>query len=609
MGDAALRCITGVASDSRACREVAVERILNPSGGVTLHRALLAFVTLVLAAALLPAGFVLESRLAAVFADRARLDLASAVGMLTDRTAASSDAMMMYAKEVAHTPALAAAVRAGDRARARGVLEQARDSYGVSGVLVVGDEVWAGVRPDSQLLIATRSGRMPVAVQAVGGTLHRLALAPVEGMPLPTAAGVLTAIDRAEAERLVGLTQSDVVLLAPGGVAATTLDPGLARRLAPLLDTLPRGAEVHELEVDAERFLVAVTGLPGEGAVAFVRPLARELRLLPRLRNLALAAALVAVAVALLGAAVFGRMLVRPVRALADAADRLAGGDFTAPLPPSRLREVSRLSEAFAAMRRALQARLDELEDRRARLVILQAQLIQRDRLAAAGRLVAQLAHEIRNPIANVRNCLELVRRGAGDDAVTYSTMAVGELQRLHDIAEHLLDLHRPRRDDGRCDAAGVARDVVALARLGAPASLDVQLATGCAPLGCAIAADALKQVLLNLCTNAREALEDAGTVTVVVGQEGSLVRVEVLDDGPGIAREALPRVLDPFFTTKSSVHGVGLGLFVAEGIVRSAGGELTAANRSDGRGACFTIRLAAARLDGAVTPTIAVAP
>jgi C4-dicarboxylate-specific signal transduction histidine kinase len=112
-----------------------------------------------------------------------------------------------------------------------------------------------------------------------------------------------------------------------------------------------------------------------------------------------------------------------------------------------------------------------------------------------------------------------------------------------------------------------------------------------------------LKQVLLNLGLNAREAMEDEGPIEIVIGQgesrEARAVRVEVLDRGPGIAQEVLPRIFDPFFTTKSQVHGVGLGLFTAEAIVRTYGGRIQAANRTDGPGARFTLDLPEARNGG----------
>ena len=136
--------------------------------------------------------------------------------------------------------------------------------------------------------------------------------------------------------------------------------------------------------------------------------------------------------------------------------------------------------------------------------------------------------------------------------------------------------------------------------------------------LEAAMSPDALKQVLLNLVQNGREAYEgwtsrsaEPARIAINVAQVEGEVRIEVKDNGPGIPPEILSRIFDPFFTTKDAVHGVGLGLFVAEGLVRTAGGRITAGQISDadstggngGRGAWFRIELpVAAAVSGSST-------
>jgi signal transduction histidine kinase len=161
-----------------------------------------------------------------------------------------------------------------------------------------------------------------------------------------------------------------------------------------------------------------------------------------------------------------------------------------------------------------------------------------------------------------------------------------------------MLDLHRPGATEGECDAASVANDVAAVVRVGlGERDIDVDVR---APdrLDAEIPADALKQVLLNLVQNAQDALGDEGTIEVRVEPVGRNARIDVLDSGPGITDDALPQVFDPFFTTKADVRGVGLGLFTAAGIVRGHGGRIAAANRSDGRGARFTVEVPLVRAD-----------
>jgi signal transduction histidine kinase len=286
---------------------------------------------------------------------------------------------------------------------------------------------------------------------------------------------------------------------------------------------------------------------------------------------------------------------------LAGAASLISRGEFDAPVEHSFVSEVEQVAAAFEAMRDALAARIEELgtanrelEDRQERLSMLQAELVQRDRLSAASRLLAQLAHEVRNPVASVRNCLEVLRRRvAGDEeASEIADLAIDELLRMHELAEQMLDLHRPRSTEGDCDAAAVAEDVAAVVRIGL-GDLAVDIAvTSAGPVTTDIPTDALKQVLLNLVQNAQDALGESGRIDIHVEATDRNARIDVIDSGPGIGDEALPLIFDPFFTTKADVRGVGLGLFTAAGIVRSHGGRIAAANRADGAGARLTVEI-----------------
>ncbi len=343
----------------------------------------------------------------------------------------------------------------------------------------------------------------------------------------------------------------------------------------------------------------------------FVRGVDAEMAMLPRLRRVAVASAAGALILALILGTVIARRVARPVAQLAEAASAMTAGRFDAPLPRSRIREVARVAETFGDMRMALANRLEELrnankalENAGTRLRALQSDLLQRERLAATGRLVVQLAHEIRNPVANVRNCLELVRRRVEGDpeAREFADLAIDELLRMHSLAEQVLDSNRPRDETITCcDAVLVAREVAALSTVDIPPSVLRLEVEGEPAAEVSIAPDALKQILLNLVQNAREAMgartsepQRASTsrIDIRVSRAGSNVRIEVLDTGPGIRSDVLPKVFDPFFTTKSTVHGVGLGLYLAEGLARAAGGEIGVFNRTDSVGACFYVVL-----------------
>jgi signal transduction histidine kinase len=115
------------------------------------------------------------------------------------------------------------------------------------------------------------------------------------------------------------------------------------------------------------------------------------------------------------------------------------------------------------------------------------------------------------------------------------------------------------------------------------------------------VCADArrLAQVFLNLLLNAGDAMGGAGRVSIAARADADGVAVEVRDSGPGIPPADLPRVLEPFFTTKPAGQGTGLGLAISQGIVESFGGTLSATN-APGGGAVFTVWLRAAAPAGA---------
>jgi signal transduction histidine kinase len=567
--------------------------------GLNLQRAILGAVVAALLAGIVPAGVVLDRQLASALEQRARDDLAHAPQLFKDRVAATSDALMMHAKDLAHLPGLAEAVASGNRLRAIRLVDDAHATLGGGDAVLVGPngESWIGPPIDSALLARTRAGEMPVSLSLSPTAINNVAVAPVATDKQWTgAAGLVSPMDARAAEALSGLTRSAVVVVASNGTSVTTLDTMSTRLIVEESAAGRLASTPMEIRGGPHRLIAVSTPLDGVGAVVFARYLDDELAVLPRLRRVAAISAIAALALALILGAVFATRISKPVSELSTAAAAVEHGEFTAPLPTSRVREVQLMATTFDSMRRALAARLEELKnanvalvDRNARLTALQSDLMQRDRLGAAGRLVAQLAHEIRNPIASLRNCLELIRRRVENDAEAreFADLAIDELLRMHELAEQMLDLNRPR-DPGaqRCQPAVVAREVSRLALVGASREVLQITVAGDDHLEAAMAPDALKQVLLNLVQNCREAYvgwaakpDGPARVMISIAAAGGEIRIEAIDNGPGIPAEILNRIFDPFFTTKEAVHGVGLGLFVAEGLVRTAGGRITAGN------------------------------
>ena len=600
---------------------------------MSLQRALLLMLVTALVAGIVPTGIVLDRRLAREVEARVRSELAQASRLVSDRDAARAEAMIMRAREVARAPGLAEALAGGHRADASRIADAARADFGSSSVLVDSQgTVWHGPSPGDALVQATRQGEVPVTVIAVGGMLHSITLAPVTHRgEWIGAAGVSESLDSPAAGTIAALTRADVLIMnAKGELTAYTTSEATARLISARSSTLPRDGQVRSVVEGGTRFLIAAAPVSDVATMLFVRDLSHELEVVPAFRRVVLASGAAAVALGLLLGVFLSRRITNPVMTLATAADRLAAGDFDAPLMKSSISEIARLSDAFESMRGSLRTRISDvtganrrLTDRQARLESSQSEILQRERLAVSSRLVAELSHEIRNPIANLRNCLEVVRRRVDHDpkAREFTNLAIDELLRMHELAERLLDLNRPRDPAISVSEVGtVVREVVVLATAGHQGGatdfgirLVADAADGDGPRA-AIAPDALKQILLNLVQNAREAfLADSairtrevlshgdplqpttssaeGLIIIEVKRLDGRVLIEVLDNGPGISAEIMPRIFDPFFTTKGAASGVGLGLFVAQGLVAAAGGRLLATNRPT-RGVLFSVDL-----------------
>jgi len=232
---------------------------------------------------------------------------------------------------------------------------------------------------------------------------------------------------------------------------------------------------------------------------------------------------------------------------------------------------------------------LDDL--RRAQIEVVKA-----ERLSAVNGLAAGVAHEINNPLTIIMAQLHLMGQAPMSTQVEEALSVIdAAAKRAASIVRDLILFaeHRPPRRS-RCQVAEQIREVVAFeeARL---ESEGVSVRTNLEPVP-DIWADHhhLQEVLLHMIQNAQHAMVEAhggGVLTIKTTMLESGVRIEVGDDGPGIPPEHLPRIFNPFFTTKQPGDGRGLGLSVAHSIVTEHGGRMWAENRPDG-GALFTIDL-----------------
>ena len=197
------------------------------------------------------------------------------------------------------------------------------------------------------------------------------------------------------------------------------------------------------------------------------------------------------------------------------------------------------------------------------------------DRLAALGALAAQLAHEIRNPLASMRGAAQLIAQDASEDPTSarLTNILVRESDRLSKLVEEFLRFARPPAPAKRVlDLSALVNETVEMLRSD-PLSKGVTLETQLVPIHAAVDADQIRQVLINLVRNAMQAVEGAGTVKVSLGQAEEGPAITVWDSKGGIPTANLPRLFEPFFTTRQG--GTGLGLATAHSIIRAHGGDI----------------------------------
>ncbi|MFN8862561.1 MAG: sensor histidine kinase, partial [Gemmatimonadaceae bacterium] len=235
-------------------------------------------------------------------------------------------------------------------------------------------------------------------------------------------------------------------------------------------------------------------------------------------------------------------------------------------------------------------------------------------RVLAWGEMARQVAHEIKNPLTPIRLGVQHLRRayrdGRGDFAQileTNVTRVLAEIDHLDQIARAFSRYGTApanRTPAVAVDVGQVARDVLALERLGdgddQRASVHWLLdapETGGATLRALAQPDELREVLLNLLENAR--LADATTVRVQVRDEAGQVRIDVIDDGTGIAADVLPQIFEPHFSTRTS--GSGLGLAISRRLIEGWGGTIDVASRvGEGTTVRIGLRVAVQREAGA---------
>jgi signal transduction histidine kinase len=413
--------------------------------------------------------------------------------------------------------------------------------------------------------------------------------------------------------------RSITVFRAVDGHAETLVSTSVVAPAPPALvqDVITRGDTVTA-QPTPDTLFVAVPVRPGgmvTGAVAVAVSLG-AVRQLQRTAGLIAfgGAAFAVIAIAVLINLLARRLMLTPLTEIHRVMRRARGGDLGARASVTQDNEMKDVGEGLNAMlaelddlHRSLSQRVaaatGELRDRNKELVRsyesvsrLRETAARAQQLAAVGQTMANVAHQIGTPLNLVSGHVQLLQHEISDPAIRRRLRIVEEqVDRVVTTVKGLLERARPpgERQPVRIDSVMARMGDAMRGRLASSGvTLDLHVEE---PLGSVAADEAqLELALLNLVTNALDAMPSGGMLTIAAANADGRVRIEVRDTGSGIDPAVLPRIFEPWVTTKSAGRGTGLGLSITRDLITSLGGTIGVSS-SAGQGTTFTIELPAA--------------
>jgi len=519
------------------------------------------------------------------------------------------ESSLRLARLVADLPRFKAAVDLADPPTVEPLARDYRDQMGSALIVVIHRSGRLLARVGAGDATATHGTELPGIREALSnkettafwpsarGILEVVTVPIFIGQPGPEVLGTLSVgfeFDERLAQRLKALTESEIAFAVDGRVQAATLPHDDFPRLEGLLGT----SGTSRLTLGDEEFLALSRPLaslarpaaaPRPASLApmalILRSRTKRLSFIGPLHTLLASTALLAVALGTLVSYAIARTVTSPLRAItATMGEMAATGDLTrkAPLPaPGKWQDEDArlLANNFAVMTEAI-ARF-------------QREAGQRERLASLGRLSTVIAHEIRNPLMIIKTAIRTLRHHEIPEAERGEALRDidGEVVRLNRLVEGVLDFARPIQFDlGTVDVNRVCQAATTSAMAGThPREVFLSLDPGLSPI--VTDGERLHGVLVNLLTNARNALDarkaglGAGAIDgrpdlelVTQRVVGDRVVITVRDRGIGIEAENLPRIWEPYFTTRRG--GTGLGLAIVRNVIDGLGGSIAIDSR-----------------------------
>ena len=291
-----------------------------------------------------------------------------------------------------------------------------------------------------------------------------------------------------------------------------------------------------------------------------------------------------------------------PLREISSGASRIAEGD-----PDFRIPRVSRWQDEFSQLRTNVNLMADRFQDAERdlnrKVRERSQQLVRSERLAGLGFLAAGVAHEINNPLSIIRVAADTLDYRLHDslpeddpdrdEVFQRLKMIRNESSRCGEITARILDFSRNEQSSARVDnLTGVVQSVLAMVRP-MPTYRDRQIIfERTKPLQLVMNGAQIKQVLLNLIFNALQATKGGGWVEIRLIEQCDWVVVEIEDDGCGMSPETMEHLFEPFYSTKPTGQGTGLGMCITHRIIEDHHGTIEPMSPGDGQGSMFRVRL-----------------
>ncbi|HJU42766.1 MAG TPA: ATP-binding protein [Vicinamibacterales bacterium] len=535
------------------------------------------------------AVYFVSARLTSQTEGELRSDLTEAVTLMDDERETEFGNVLRTARLIADLPKFKAVVDLGHLPTLEPIAADYRLQAGADLLMITGPrgELLALVGETAAKPPGEDNGDVSHALEGKTAPLfwiHPHGVLEVASVPIVLDAEVLgvlslgSLLDDRRAAQFKALTGADIAFAMGGVVRGSTLGAESRRELASLLSS----PGPTPIAIGGEEYVALTQPLGAnqgpDGATAIImRSRSERLRTLNTIQAALAGIALVATLLAIVVSYGVARTITRPLASITDHMRQIAvTGDLTRKLPT---RQQAGWDDDDA---HTLATTFNMLTDS---IVRFQREAAQRERLSSLGRLSTVIAHEVRNPLMIIKGALRtLGRDGASAADVRDAAKDIDEeIERLNNLVTDVLDVARPIRfDPAPTDINAVCRAAVQAASAGplhGPITLDL------APALAEINTDGerLRTVLVNLLTNAQNAIEGRPNprATVITQPAGERrVAIIVRDTGRGIDEDALPRIFDPYFTTRRA--GTGLGLAIAKNVIDAMGGAITVTTRAN---------------------------